>query len=341
MISWLYNITQIPKKSVCLLLLAGVFYQCEQKPFYEKDISGIRIEPVVINRYEEVLFTINPFMLRQEIEPFKETFDFFLGGNIDDPLAQQQLYEYLTDPQIRELYLDTHAKYPDLAGQEAGLTRAFRYYRAHFPQADLPRVFSYVSGLDFQMPVKYAENNIIIGLDMYLGPGYGAYRKAGMPQYKALRTDPAFMVADVMRMMGEMQLQKVVTEPRTFLDFMIYEGKMLYFLDCMLPLMHDSLKIGYTGAQLEWVEKNRGQVWSYFLDNEFLYAADRQVINKFIGDGPFTAAFSRGSAPRTAAWIGWQIVRDYMRRHKETSLAGLFENNDTQNILHESRFRGR
>jgi hypothetical protein len=327
---------------VCLVIVGvSMFTSCTKRPPYQANISRIHVDPVNIDRYEEVLFGINPFALREEIEPHIETFYFFLGDEIDNPEALSALYDYITDPLIKELYLDTSEKWPDLDELEGSLTEAFRYYRAHYHDRPIPRIYSYVSGLNFHQPIKYANNHLVIGLDMYLGFDYPKYRRIGVPAYQVSRMDPAYVLPDVIRKIGEQHLQETTVIPETLLDYMIHEGKLLYFMDCMIPGVIDSLKIGYTADQAKWMLQNRGMVWAYYLANDMLYSSDRQMINKFIGDAPFTSAFSRNSAPKTAAWIGWQIVREYMRRNSDISLPQLIKEPDAAKILHESRYRGR
>ncbi len=317
------------------------FTQCSRKPHYQADISDVEIDPIQISRYEEVLFNINPFRLREEIDPYIEEFYFFLGEEIETPLGQQQLYDYITDPMLVELYLDAKEVWPDLSLLESSLTQAFRYYHYHFPEAEIPRIYTYISGLDYKMPIKYAGNHLIIGLDMYLGSDYENYGRVGIPRYQTRRMTPDFVVADVMKMMAEEYLQQAEEGPETLLDFMIYEGRVLYFLDCMLPEYPDTLKMAYTDLQNRWMQNNQGMVWSYFLDNDLIYDTDRQMINKFIGDAPFTAPFSRNSPPKTAAWLGWQIVREYMRRNNDVTLEELMAETDSRKVLNQSRFRPR
>lgn len=174
---------------------------------------------------------------------------------------------------------------------------------------------------------------------MYLGKDYPLYPKVGVPAYQTFGMQPAFAGIDVMKLMGERLLQEVAEMPERFLDYMVYEGKILYFLDCMLPQHHDTLKMTYTAEQLNWLENNMGRAWSYFLENEMLYSSDRQIIIKFLGDAPFTAPFSRNAPPRTASYIGWQIVRKYMERNPDQGLGELFRENDAQKILNQSGFR--
>lgn len=331
-----------PTLFLLLFFFSAVMISCggtEKRPHYQADISGIKIEPVSIGRYEEVLFNLNPYALKDEIEPYIDRYYVFLGENIRTEQGRQQLFDYISDPQIRELYLDTKEVWPDVTFLEKELSEAFRYYHHHFPGEAIPRVFTYISGLDFQYPVKDYEDIIVIGLDMYLGKDYHLYPKVGVPSYQTFGMQPAFVSIDVMKLLGERKLQEMAAMPERFLDYMIYEGKILYFLDCMLPQHPDTLKMTYDQGQLKWLEANMGRAWSYFLENEMLYSSDRQIIIKFLGDAPFTAPFSRNAPPRTAAYIGWQIVRKYMERNQVKGLAGLFKENDAQKILNQSGFR--
>ncbi len=345
----------------CIIVLALMLPSCRPRPHYQADISGIALETVGISRFEKILFEINPTNLREEIAPYLEEFHFFLGDGIDDPMGQQQLIAYMSDPLLIELYHDTMEAFPSLDKLQEDFTRAFKYYLAHFPDQEPPRLYSYISGLSYELPIKHADGHMAIGLDNYLGRDYPYYAYLQIPRYQQNRMEADYLLVDAMMLLAEKHMSTGQTgagqtgagqtgagqtgaghpEPETLLDFMIYEGKLLYFVDCMLPELHDSLKIGYTGSQLAWMQANRGQVWSYYLDNELLFDSNRQMIRNFVGEAPFTSVFGRGSAPRTGVYTGWQIVRDYMRRHPEVTLAELMHQSDARQILHQSRYRGR
>lgn len=320
---------------VVLLTLTG----CRQKPNWQADISDISKPRLTLNRYEQILFTLNPYTLRQDIEPFIEKYYFFLGDAIDTPEGQQQLFDYVTDPFLRELYLDVQAQWADTTPLEEALSEAFRYYRFHFPDESIPEIYTYISGIDYNMPVLYAENHLVLGLDNYLGVDYENYERVGVPQYMKHRMTPAHAPLDAMRRIAHYHLQQHHLNPETFLEYMIQEGKILYFLDSMFPQVSDTLKVPYTASQLEWMEANDGPVWAYYIENDMLYTTDRQMINKHIGPAPFTAVFSEQSAPRTGAWLGWQMVRKYMDRHPEVSLQDLLREQDARKILQESGYR--
>jgi uncharacterized protein YjaZ len=107
----------------------------------------------------------------------------------------------------------------------------------------------------------------------------------------------------------------------------------------MMPRMADSLKIGFTKKQLEFCKKNEASMWTYLAEQKMLFTTDRMNIKRFMDDGPYTSAFGDESPARAGAWLGWQIVRSYMKEHKEMKLADLMNNNDFQSILNQSGYQ--
>ncbi len=323
---------------ISAIVFVVIYTKSLRKLPYEADVSDIEIEPLQINRFEKVLFNINPFKLRQELDPYIEKYKFFLGDEIDNPLAKRQLYDYITDPAIIDLYNETMIIFPDLNNLEEELTEAFTYYSYHFPENEIPETYSYVSGLDISNPIKYNRQNLAIALDTYLGEDFKKYTKIGIPKYQLMKRSPEFITRDVIYTIAKNKTENNFN-PETLIEHMIYKGIKLYFLDCMMPHTHDTIKIAYTSKQEKWMKHNQGHVWSYILNNELLFSSNRSKINNFITDAPFTAAFSRKSPPRVAVWIGWQIVREYMRRNSDVELNELIHKTDAENILVKSRYK--
>jgi hypothetical protein len=334
------------RKRICytlaLIVVIIVSNACSpdgRKPFWEADVKKVKIDRVQIHQYEKLLFSINPFTLQDSLEPHYEQYAFFLEGTLGNPPAIERLYNFITDPDILSLYLDTYEKWQDLDALEESLTDAFRYYRYHFPGIDFPQTYSYLSGVDYMTRIIYTDEHLAIGLDNYLGSDYELYDELGIPRYQSRWMRPERLIIDVMLAFADARLADFTPIPETLLDHMIYYGKRYYFLDCMLPRIHDTLKIAYTGHNMEWMNKYTGYAWTYKLDNDLLYTTDHRIITQFTGEAPFTSAFGRESAPRTGVWLGWHIVREYMRRNPDVSLQGLLNEENSRSILSGSRYR--
>jgi len=113
----------------------------------------------------------------------------------------------------------------------------------------------------------------------------------------------------------------------------------MYFVDAMMPDLADTLKIGFTRRQLDFCKKNEATMWTYLAEHKQLFTTDRMSIKRFMDDGPFTSAFTDESPGRAGVWIGWQIVRSYMKQNNKVKLANLMEMTDYQSILNKSGYQ--
>jgi hypothetical protein len=294
------------------------------------------IEQIVIHPYGEDLFALDPLNLEPGLDSLKDEYSFFLGNEIDTQKALQ-IRDFIMDPLNRDLAEKCAEKYHDIAFLESGLAKLFKECENNFPGFRYPEVYTYVSGLMYEMPVQYLDSVMIIGLDMFLGRDYEPYRAVGLPGYMTRRMEKEDILPDCAKQVAIYHLP-MAGEPKTLLDNMILEGKVLYALDLLLPGTPDSLKIGYTSAQMEWCRDNEKNIWRMMIDKELLYSSDPKIISRFMQDGPFTAGFPDGAPAMLGKFIGWQIVKSYMDKH-DVSLSELFNATDSQIILNNSGYK--
>ena len=74
------------------------------------------------------------------------------------------------------------------------------------------------------------------------------------------------------------------------------------------------------------------------IEKKHLFSTDLMVVKRYIDESPFTKSFSAESPGRTGIWIGWQIVRNYMKNNPDVSLQDLIENSNYQEILNKSKY---
>lgn len=302
------------------------------------DVSGVSLPKIQIHRYEEQLFRIDPSNLRPELERLKPEFRFFLDADLSDPGKLIEMKTYLENPRNLDFLGEVKKQFKELNLLEEGLTEAFRHYKYYFPSTRIPRVYSYISGGDYEFPVQFADSVLLIGLDNYLGKNYPIYIADGLPAYRIERMTPDNIIPDCMGILADNSGISAVSG-NTLLDEMIGAGKRLYFIDALIPVTDDRYKIRYTGAQAEWIKKNEAHVWAAIIENRMLYSTDGRTIRIFMSDGPFTAEFSKGSPARMGEWIGWQIVKKYMERQDDITLQQLMEEKDAQKILTLSKYK--
>jgi len=291
-----------------------------------------------IHRYEKALFGIDMNNLKAGLKSIKNEYNFFLSGNLDDPKNLLQIKGFVDNPRLISIYKETLKKYPDLNDLEKQFSDALTHYHYYFPEEKIPKLYSYVSDLAYEEPIIYADSVLVIELDMYLGKDCSFYPMVELPVYKTYRCSKEFIIGDCMKEIAKKNISYNHSDP-SFLNQIIYEGKILYFVDAMMPETPENIKIGYTPEQTEWCKKNEVNIWKFFVDQKILYQTDPTILSKFLNDAPFTPGFPRESPGQIGIWLGWQIIHSYMNNHEKTSLQELMRNTDAQKILKDSKYK--
>ena len=328
---------------ILLSTLFPVLFACNHNRL-KVDISGIE-KNVEIVRFDEELFdlpqkdTLSELLELRNKNP--EFFDLFTYkviriGGIDEPQFSDLMHQFLNDTMILGVKQMVNETFSDFKPISKQINKAFKYYQYHFPEKEIPTIYTCISG--FNQSVFTAENIIGISLDKYLGRDCSYYPQLSTtPQYKIMNMYKNKIVSDVAYAWGMTEFNET-NKATNLLGNMIHQGKLMYFADALLPEMNDSLKIGYTGKQLEWCKNNEAQMWLTLVEKKMLYSSKRMDIIRYINDAPYTNGFPLESPGRTGIWIGWQIVRQYMKKHPEVTLPQLMQNSDYQGILNASGY---
>lgn len=326
-----------------LVIFATILFGCKHNPL-KVDISSIDAEVEVI-RFDEGLFSLND---KDSLEAFVElsnqypdffnlyTYRILKIGGIEDEYFGVYMKAFISDSMIQDIKANTDKEFSDHKKLEQQLKKAFKYYSYHFPDKDLPRIYTYISG--FNQSVVTAEHIIGISLDKYLGCDCEYYQQLSTtPQYKILNMHKNKILSDVAFAWGITEFE-VPNSATNLLENMVQKGKIMYLVDAMLPEMPDSFKIGYTTQQLDWCQMNEPQMWTHLIEQEMLYTSKRMNIVRYINDAPSTSGFPMESPGRTGIWIGWQIVRQFMKKNPEITLPQLMANTNYQKILNGSGY---
>ncbi|MGN7203095.1 gliding motility lipoprotein GldB [Pedobacter sp. SAFR-022] len=260
----------------------------------------------------------------------------YSGPEILDVLYQDQAF--------KDLNHDADSVFKNMAPIEKDLTTAFKYIKHYYPEVNVPKFIAFVSGFEVQAPV--GDGYMGIGLDMFLGKDSRFYPAIvrNVPMYLSRRFSPEYVVPRLAETFAREELFPERDEDRTLLSKMIHNGKILYFMDQVLDeKVPDSVKIGYTDQQLGWCSTYEGNIWGYFMEHELLFKTDYQKIQVYLSEGPFTPGLGEKnqSAPKLGVWMGWQIVRKYMKENPEVTLQALMAERDAEKILHASKYKPR
>ncbi|MGE9516322.1 MAG: gliding motility lipoprotein GldB [Solitalea-like symbiont of Tyrophagus putrescentiae] len=328
---------------ISISILTISLFACKRKHKLDIDTSNINVD-ITIYRFEKDLLSVDTNSIEASLSILKKKYDkfydiFFNNIIVDrskDTLHKNTVLKFITNSDFINLNNDVLKEYPDVKNLKQNLVEAFKHYKYYFPEKKLPTVVTFISG--FENAIVNIDNILAIGLDMFLGKDYKTYLHVGFPKYIINRLSKEYIVPIAMQGFGKQEFSINDTD-KSFINQMLYEGKILYFVDAMLPHLPDDLKLGYTKSQLNWALQYEPEIWTNFIDEDVLYTSDQRKYNKYIEEAPFSSGFYSDSAPRLASFTGLQIVRSYMANNPDITLPQLMEEQNPIKILNASKYK--
>ena len=322
-----------------LTLLAG----CNSDPL-DIDLGQSEVQ-LNFKRLDQDLFKLNPAAGQTNTDTIYADYDQFLVdycegilqiGNPEDESFPYSVAQFITDENMKVLYDDTQTEFEDLSNIEDDLNKAFSYFHYHFPDSTIPEVVFMISALNY--PIVATKNTLGISIDMFLGADYPVYPLVGLPQYMFANMKPDQVVPQAVK--GWIQsMYETEAQKNSLLEYMVFEGKLLYVMDALLRNKSDSSKIGYTSQAMSWCANYEPRIWAHLVEEELLFSTQYMSINKWINQAPFVSGIPKDSPGRLGQWVGWQIVRKYMAENPKITIQELMLNQDAQEILTKSRYK--
>jgi len=320
--------------------MACLFVACQSNKL-KVDVSDIELE-VNIERFERDLFELKK---EGSLKELKKTYPRILKlysekviglGQVENLNFSTYLNKFLTDSTMNLVVNRIDSIFPNLDKQEEELSEGFKHLKYYYPKAEIPKLFSQLSG--FNQSIVVDEGLIGVSLDKYLGEDCDFYALLRRPVYLRENMTPNRVAQDILLAYG---LTEFPFKPQrqNLMEQMIYQGKVLYFLQALLPEKAEQDIMKYSTEDYQWCVDNETQVWAYLIEQKHLFSTHASMARNYINDAPFTTGMPQESPGRIGTWIGLQIVKSYMAKHSEISLPDLMSNNDYAAILRESAYQ--
>ncbi|SNR81302.1 gliding motility lipoprotein GldB [Lutibacter flavus] len=314
-------------KFLIIVIVLFSMVSCKKDTVLDVDVSNIKVD-VSINRFEQKFFKATDsslLNLKNEypyLFPVQNPNSVWLNRiNNKDEIALNkaaQLVFKTMDSEKKEI---------------ESLFKHIKYYQSNF---NPPKIITLITNLDYENKVVYADSLLFVSLDMYLGKDNEFYKE--FPSYISQNFDKSQLVVDIAKEIGSNYFYP--NKKRQFIDLLINEGKKMYLLDCFLPRFSDANKMGYLTEEIEWAKMNETEIWKYFIEKKLLYSSDPKLSSRFIENAPFSKFFidiDKESPGRIGVWLGWQIVRSYMKNNNVT-LQQLLKT-DGEEIFKKSKYK--
>lgn len=307
-------------------ILFFAFVSCDKKSKVEKAVEEIPVQIKVV-RFDKAFFESKPV----DLNNLKAEYPFFFPED-DDKLW----LEKMQNPLWRELYNEVEKKYSDFGRQTNEIEDLFKHLKYYFPTIVTPTVYTVIGEMDYNSKAIYANDKLIIALEMYLGKEHKFYE---FPAYITQNFEERQMMPDIVSSFS--MRTNPSSKDQSLLAEMIYYGKELYLKDVLLPNYTDAERIGYLPEQITWCNENESYMWRYFIDENILFSSDPKLPNQFLNLAPFSKFYleiDNESPGRVGQWIGWQIVRSFMKNNDKGTVQELLKM-DYKEIFDRSKYK--
>lgn len=313
-----------------LVLMIGLFFvSCNEESKLENEIAKINVD-LVVERFDKAELNAKP----NDLPKLKKGYPYLFSKRTPDSIWINRL----TDTLQNEILVEVNKTFLDFKSTNEELKNLFKHIKYYDKMFSVPKVVTLTNYVQYRDNVIVTDSIVLIALDNFLGKDHKFYVNGGIPEFVAAN----FTEKQIVPTIAEAYAKDYVfqTKRKTFLDEMIYFGKLLYFKDIMMPFKSNAEKIGYTEEQLEWAEANEEPIWSYFVEKELLYSSDSKLPNRFIADAPFSKFYlelDNQSPGRLGQYIGWQIVKAYAEKTDKDVMTILQA--DPEEIFRKSKFK--
>ncbi len=308
------------------ILLCLFFLSCDKKSQSEKTIQEIPLD-IKVERFDKIFFETPP----KELSNVKKEFPFFFPIGNDDAVWLHKM----RDPLWREVYAEVQKKYADIEPVRNDVVALFKHIKYYFPKTKTPKLITIISEMDYNTKAIYADSLVIVSLELYLGKHHKFYQ---FPNYIKENFEQRQIMPDIVASFSSSILPNLVG--KDLMSQMIYYGKQLYLKDLLLPEYNDADKMGYSPEQMLWCQDNEAYMWRYFVEREMLFSQEQKMISRFIAPAPFSKFYleiDNDSPGRVGVWLGWQIVRSYMKNNA-VSVDQLLKMNEKE-IFEKSKYK--
>ncbi|SDZ99312.1 gliding motility lipoprotein GldB [Psychroflexus halocasei] len=296
-----------------VFLMTSCSNQEDSKILKEVEAQNIDIK---IDRFDRTFANAEA----SDLPELKKEYPYFFNPNVQDSLWIDKMNDSLQN----EINSEVAEAFESFSEEKKDIERFFKYVKHYFPQVNKPTVLTLAESVDYKNKAVVVDTLLFVSLDNYLGKDHKFYMD--FETYISQYQDKKYMLSDIALTYAESLTPKA--DSRQFISKMIYYGKLLYFKDITIPFESDAVKIHYTEDQMNWAKNNEKQTWQHFVEQEMIYSTKTDLNERFINLAPFSKFYlgvDNESSPRIGQYIGWQIVRDFMKENPEVSPAEMLQ----------------
>ena len=316
-------------KLLIFIAFAKAIISCDNNSNLQKEIQSIPLQVDLIKFHEEFANAE-----AEDLAVLKNKYAQFFPSYINDSVWLNKMEGRDTIQNVLETATaGVQFNYDQIKNDVVLVMKHVEYY---FPEFEATPIITVLSEVDIDLKVVPTPNYLILGIDNYLGSDHKLY--AGINRYKAVALSREYLSADV-----ALAYAKLFVPPstkRSFMEQMIYYGKLHYLQNNFAPAASVAQLMGYSEEKATFALENEEEIYRYFVDREMLYDTDPKLLSRFILPAPFSKFYleiDQETPGGVAQYIGYQIVSSYAQNN-EVTLQDII-NTPAEELFNQSRYK--
>jgi hypothetical protein len=324
------------------LIICVFIFSCSNKN--TPDVSSIKVD-LKTQRFEQAFFALDTNNIMPQLDSIIVQYPSFGKIFLINILGVDPRWQNDTTANYLKQYIaysktivDTSEKYfKDFSTYEKEIKHGLQFVEYYFPAYKLPtKIITFLGPADGKGDL-IGDDFLAVGLHAHLGKDFPLYKTAMVqetyPNYVTARFTPEYISVNCMKNIVDDMFPEKGDDKRLLIQ-MIQNGKRLWLLSKFLPETEEYKLMGYTKAQMKDCDAHQANIWSLFIQNNFLQVADNNLIKKYVSEGPKTQELGENAPGNIGSYAGWQIVKKYAAKFPDVKVDSLMKMDDE--VLYQS-----
>lgn len=313
------------------ILFILLFTSCEEN---EWDVQ-IQDDPVKVK-----IVNVDSAFMHTDLEAIDELNDLFINelgdaykaevsNNIYHPFdsaAPYMLKKFYENEFISALEKEKQKIAESRVNQIKTFEQALNYLNYHFPDIDLPKQIVLMNNMF--SGVLLSDEQIFVGLERFLNHELDLIQSVPTDQlhnWQKEDMDIAYLARDMILPWIQVHLFDQKDEHLAY--HIVQAGKVLTVLQAVFPKRSEPYILRYSEEDMEWANQNEQQFWDYLVKEQKLFENDMRDKANFLNEAPYTVGLPDKGPDRLGQFLGFQMVKSYLKQNKGLSLPELLETN--------------
>ena len=320
-----------PYYIICLIIGLLITSSCTQNPLnvnvdeVKLDLNFVNLDSIFVHSNEKDLATnvLNSGILKNQILSYE--LGQCLGvGPLSDSGTVSRIKMFVNDPYVKRVENRIAEKFEDLSPRKKIIFDGFKHLKYHFPEGTYPKNIVFINS-HFASNIFCTEQEVGVSLERYLGAETDVIKELPDPIFQWIKDkmDAQYLERDVLT--AWIMTHFIAESKGTTAEKMVHWGKVIYLTEAAFPKMDKNIIMRYSKEDYEWATDNEYSFWQYLVKEKMLFSENERDQMNFLSDAPFTAGLPEKGPDRLGQFMGWKMVKSFMKANPKMSLADMIQ----------------